>query len=108
MADGSPTAPESASVQAFIRQRQADLLARAIVAIASCPAPELAQELHRLSGTLGTYQLLDARSAVQDLEAVVRTPGMGSSGIASARAAALERLERIATTPRDDEGESSQ
>ncbi len=108
MAEGTPTAPESPSVQAFIQQRQADLLARAIATIATCPRPDLPQELHRLSGTLGTYQLLDARSVVQDLETVVRTPDVGSLEIAGARAAALDRLGTITITHRADEGETSQ
>jgi HPt (histidine-containing phosphotransfer) domain-containing protein len=111
MADGTPTAPESESesesVQAYILQRQADLLARAISALTTCPASQLAQELHRLSGTLGAYQLLEARSTVQQFEAVVRSPDVGSPEIEAARTVAIDRLGEIATIPSTDEGESS-
>jgi hypothetical protein len=64
---------ESGGIQQFIIAKQADLLQRAIVALRDCREEDLAAETHRLSGTLGTYQLGAASTAVRDLYDLVRS-----------------------------------
>jgi hypothetical protein len=109
METGTSTSPESPGVQAFIRARQTDVLARAITTLEDCPAADLPRELHRLSGTLGTYQLTEARDAVRECESQVRVSDVGPAEIETARRSAVDRLGRIITTIAlsDDEGESS-
>jgi hypothetical protein len=104
MPAGTPSAPESAGVQAYILERQADLLARAIDTIVACPPDALAPELHRMSGTLGTYQLTEARMAVQDLEAIVRLPKATAPDVEAGRIVAVARLRSIASTQVNDTG----
>lgn len=71
MPHGDP-ASEPAVVQGFISARQAGVLERAIVTLRECPADELSAQAHRLSGTLGTYQLGAASVAVRRLYDEVR------------------------------------
>ena len=86
--DGIPGG-ESAAVQDFIRQRQADLLVRAEQTLRDCPDADLAAEAHRLSGTLGTYQLDDAQAALRTLENVVTSPTATATDVTAARATAV-------------------
>ena len=67
------TAPaETGGVQDFIRDRQVGVLERAIETLRTCPDDDLVAQTHRLSGTLGTYQLTEASRAVRDLYDTVR------------------------------------
>ena len=83
---------ESSSVQAFIAERQADLLDRAIQAVRECPAEELSAEAHRLAGTLGTYQLTAAEGALRALEATAKAPESTGADSDTARAPTLAAL----------------
>ena len=58
---------ESGGVQDFIRDRQVGVLERAIATLSSCSDDDLIADTHRLSGTLGTYQLPGPSKAVRDL-----------------------------------------
>jgi HPt (histidine-containing phosphotransfer) domain-containing protein len=91
-----PHPAENPAMQAFIAQRQSDLLTRAIAVVRDCPDDALAPEAHRLAGTLGTYQLIEAHDACRDLERVALTAGATTADIATARADTLARLEQIA------------
>ena len=70
---------ESGGVQDFILERQVGVLERAIETLRTCPDSELVAQTHRLSGTLGTYQLTEASRAVRDLYDVVRSEGADPS-----------------------------
>jgi hypothetical protein len=91
-----PHPDENPAMQAFIAQKQADLLARAIAVLRACSDDELAAQSHRLAGTLGTYQLIDAHDACRDLESVALRVNATTADIDTARADTLARLEQIA------------
>jgi hypothetical protein len=78
--DAAP-APESGGVQGFIRERQVGVLQRAITTLSSCPDEDLIAESHRLSGTLGTYQLAGPSKAVRDLYDLARVGDVPPSDI---------------------------
>lgn len=85
---------ESASVEQFIRDRQAAVLARARASLESAPEDAMPSELHRLIGTLGTYQLETQSQALRGIhDALVD----GALGPGAAREGALEAL--AASTP---------
>ncbi|MDQ5974794.1 MAG: hypothetical protein QG661_2003 [Actinomycetota bacterium] len=91
-----PHPDENPAMQAFITGKQADLLARAIAVVRDCADADLAPTMHRLAGTLGTYQLLLAHDACRDLESMALKAGSTTADIATARADTLARLEQIA------------
>lgn len=91
-----PHPDENPAMQAFIASKQADLLARSIAVVRDCSDADLAPKMHRLAGTLGTYQLLLAHDACRDLESVAQRAGATTADIATARADTLARLEQIA------------
>ena len=62
-------ANETDSIQRFIRDRQLTLVLRAIATMTTAPADELAFQLHRLAGSLGSYQLHAASTLLAQLEA---------------------------------------
>lgn len=88
--------PESLAVQAFIAQKQTEILDRAMETVTSCPDAALAAEAHRLAGTLGTYQLIGAEAALRSLEAVAAAPGANTEGIHQARVDTLAALTGVA------------
>lgn len=59
---------ESATIEQFIRDRQLILMRRAIATLTTAADEELAFQFHRLSGSLGTYQLHAAASLLRELE----------------------------------------
>jgi hypothetical protein len=81
MSSDAVTTPESGGVQDFIRERQVGVLERAIATLETCSDEDLVAETHRLSGTLGTYQLPGASKAVRDLYDIVRSDEANSSDI---------------------------
>jgi hypothetical protein len=83
---------ESGGVQQFIIAKQADILQRAIVTLRDCPDEKLVAETHRLSGTLGTYQLGEASTAVRSLYDLVRSSG--TDGVEDRRTVTLAVLAR--------------
>lgn len=93
---GEQAARRDRAVEAFIAARQGPVLARAIADLSRCPVAELAAVTHRLSGTLGSYGLDEARHAVENLhDAVVAGPTRPSE-LAAKQAAAIADLERLA------------
>ena len=73
MSTESAPAAESGAIQGFIVARQAGILERAITTLRECPDEDLIAETHRLSGTLGTYQLTDAATAVRAVHDALRS-----------------------------------
>lgn len=100
-----PVHGESATVQAFIREQQRQVLTSARESIAGCPADELGREAHRLRGTLGTYQLTDAVEAMTSLELAVDDASDGT--LEAARAEALAALDQIQPDQADERGYAS-
>lgn len=93
---------ESATVQAFIREQQRQVLTSARERIAGCPPGELGREAHRLRGTLGTYQMADAVTAMTALELAV--DGASDDSLEAARAEALAALDQIQPDQADERG----
>ncbi len=92
-----PVTPvESDGMQAFISARQSDILHRSIEVVRDCPDDQLGAELHRMAGSLGTFQLLDAYDLVRDLESVVASGD--PSLVSAARADSLAKLQAMAIT----------
>jgi hypothetical protein len=81
MSPEAVSAQESGGVQDFIRERQVGVLERALATLETCSDEDLVGETHRLSGTLGTYQLPGPSRAVRDLYDIVRADGANSSDI---------------------------
>jgi HPt (histidine-containing phosphotransfer) domain-containing protein len=81
---------ESPAVAAFLRERRAGVVARAIETLETCPTDDLAAQAHRLAGTLGVYGLDDAAAACRQLMQVV---GAGTeTDVATARETTLNVL----------------
>ena len=87
---------ESDAVQAFIRERQAEVLASAIADIQRAPLVELRAALHTADGTVGSYQLEAAHSAIAEARAVAADPGSSDDEVERARQTALDRLTTLA------------
>lgn len=58
---------ESSKIQAFIDSNSTQLLRDALVDIELCPAERLPQLLHRLKGSVGTYQMMDLYKSLHAL-----------------------------------------
>jgi HPt (histidine-containing phosphotransfer) domain-containing protein len=93
---------EQPSVQVFIAQRQAEVLARAIDTLETCSDDDLPAQAHRLAGTLGTYQLDGAQQACRTLEEAASHPAASGRPLPEVRAATLEVL-KAAAQPGEDE-----
>lgn len=94
---GEQAARRDRALEAFIAARQGPVLARAIADLSRCPVADLAAVSHRLSGTLGSYGLDEARRAVEDLHAAVVAGPTSPSDLAAKKAGAIADLERLAT-----------
>jgi len=93
---------EQPSVQQFIAQRQADVLARAIQTLETCSEDELPAQAHRLAGTLGTYQLDGAQQACRTLEEAAKNPTAAGRPLPEVRASTLEVLKTAARRGEDE------
>jgi len=93
---------EQPSVQQFIRQRQAEVLARGIHTLETCSDDELPAQAHRLAGTLGTYQLDGAQQACRTLEEAASNPTASGRPLSEVRAATLEVLRAAARRGEDE------
>ena len=63
---------ETPRVEAFITAKQDAVLARARDTVAATPADDLAAQVHRLIGTLGTFGLDDAAAALRPLDTLFK------------------------------------
>ncbi len=72
-------ARETDAIQRFIRDRQLTLVLRAIATLTAAPADELAFQLHRLAGSLGSYQLHAASMLLSQLETRAGAEGLHAS-----------------------------
>ena len=88
-------AAESAAVLAFIRERQAPVLADAIAHLADCPDEDLADVAHAVSGALGSYQLTEAYEAVMRLRRTLSDPDVTPPAVATERASTVAELRRL-------------
>jgi hypothetical protein len=94
--DASPDQPiESSAVLAHIARKQDDLLARSLATVAECPDEDLVAQVHRLVGTLGTYQLMDASVLMRACETALLSPDTSSSDVERIRRTTLESLSEI-------------
>ena len=91
----SPEA-ESDAVLAFIRERQAEVLADAIGQLSACSVAELPAVVHAAYGTVGSYRLDEAHDVIARLAAVVREPASTEADIEAARASAIADLTEFA------------
>ena len=87
---------ESPGVSAFIRERQHDVLDRAMTSLADAMPDDVASVAHRLAGTLGTFDLPDAAALMRDLEDRVADPGCSADTRRGACDEVLAQLRRIA------------
>ena len=87
---------ESDAVQAFIRERQTEVLASAIADIQRAPLTELRAVLHTADGTVGSYQLDAAHEAIATVRAVAADPASSDEDIESARQTAVATLAGLA------------
>lgn len=94
---GKVRASESATIERFICDRQLVLLRRAIAAISAAADDELSFQFHRLTGSLGTYQLHAAASLLRELEVRAQTPSEPGTSPDALRAEALLGLRTIST-----------
>lgn len=86
---------ESDAVQAFIRERQAAVLATAIEELRDCALVDLPEVAHRAAGTVGSYQLTTAHAVISDLRAVLSDPNSAGGSIEQARLATVAALQDI-------------
>ncbi len=70
---GDAEPQESPAVAAFLAERRADVLRRAIETLETCSTADLAGEAHRLAGTLGVFGLDEASAAARALMAAARS-----------------------------------
>jgi len=94
----SPVTPESDEVLAFIAERRAGVLERARADLSTSAPEDLAGLAHRLTGTLGTYRLDDARDAVVALLDIARDPTATAADVEAVRARTVTALDAIART----------
>ncbi|CAB4957162.1 unannotated protein [freshwater metagenome] len=82
-------------MQAHITRRQDDLLARAMTMLADCPDDTLPAQVHRLVGTLGTYQLMEASALMRACEGDLQGSGPPPREVAVIRRTTLTSLSEI-------------
>jgi len=92
-------APESEAVLAFIRERQAEVLADAIRQLSACSREDLPQVVHAVYGSVGSYQLTEAHDRIAALSAVLHDPTSTGADVDAAWAETLSSLEEMETSP---------
>lgn len=92
---GNTPPAESATIERFILDRQRVLLRRAIAAVTAADDDELAFQFHRLTGSLGTYQLHAAATLLGELEARAQSEFGSTSSPDALRAEALVGLRTL-------------
>jgi HPt (histidine-containing phosphotransfer) domain-containing protein len=93
---------ESPQMRAFIQERRMAVLQRAIDTLATCDDHALADEAHRLAGTLGIFGLADASAEARSLMDIAKTPDASHAVVAVARTRTLVSLTRMAEALRED------
>lgn len=88
-------AHESEAVQAFIRERQAAVLAEAIHQLSTCSRAQLPEVAHAVAGSVGSYQLHTAYERIADLRSVVDDTTSTGADVDSAWTTTLEALRAL-------------
>lgn len=88
-------AGESEAVLAFIRERQAAVLAEAIRQLSACTPDELPAVAHAVAGSLGSYQIQDAFESVARLRSVLTDDSTSGGDVERAWATTLDDLRAI-------------
>jgi hypothetical protein len=92
-----PVESESDAVLAFMRERQAEVLANAIDLVANCSPEDLSAAVHKASGSVGSYRLTAAHDLLNALMAVMSDPASSPSDIQTAHAKTLDALRALGT-----------
>ena len=92
-------APESEAVLAFIRERQAEVLAEAVRQLSTCSRDDLPQVVHAINGSVGSYQLTDAHDRIVALSTVLKDPASTGADVDIAWAETLSALREMETSP---------
>lgn len=92
-------APESEAVLAFIRERQAEVLAEAIRQLSTCTREDLPQVVHAISGSVGSYQLTEAHDRIAALSAVLKDSTATGADVESCWSQTLSALREMETSP---------
>ena len=94
---------ETERVDAFIRAKQDEVLGKAIATVETAAPDELAAQVHRLVGTLGTFGLTDAATSLQPLNQALKAGADPNSPEAVAlREAAANDLRQLAAARQED------
>lgn len=86
--------PETPSVEAFIVENQRAVLVRGIDSLSRTSRSQLREQVHRLMGTFGTYQIHDAVAAISPLHELLSTKMPPEGEVEQARVTALQLLDR--------------
>jgi hypothetical protein len=92
-----PAESESDAVLAFMRERQAEVLANAIDLVATASPENLAAAVHKASGSVGSYRLDAAHALLSTLMAVMSDPAAEPSDIRTAHAKTVDALRALGT-----------
>lgn len=84
--------PETPKVAAFIAQRQHAVLARGVKALTATDRADLKEQVHRLIGTFGSYQIDDAVAALLPLHEVLNSDRPPEDCVEEQRLIALDSL----------------
>ena len=84
--------PENPVVAAFIAEQQLDVRARGVDALNNTSRAALKEQVHRLVGTFGTYQLDEAVAALQPLHQLLSTGTCLEGDVQREKATALQAL----------------
>jgi hypothetical protein len=90
---------ESDAVLAFMRERQADVLADAVAQLDTCTRDELPAVVHALYGSVGSYQLHAAHERIAALSSVLSDSTSTRADVDSAWATTLEALRAMEKIP---------
>lgn len=83
---------------AFIRERQAEVLAEAVRQLSACSRDDLPQVVHAISGSVGSYQLTEAHERIAALSAVLHDPASTGADVDTAWADTLSALREMETS----------
>lgn len=85
---------ETPAVAAFIAQRQCAVLKRGIDALDATRHADLPEQVHRLVGTFGSYQLVEAQAALESLHDLINSDDPGEVDVEQEKARVLDLLEQ--------------
>ena len=84
--------PETPKVAAFIAQRQHVVLVRGVEALTATDRTDLKEQVHRLVGTFGSYQIDDAVAALLPLHELLNSERPAEDCVEHERLLALDSL----------------